>query len=133
MSQENVEVVRRAIQAFNDRDFPAMESIYSEDVVFSLIGGFADLTGAQFRNQDAAYDWLRDWIKTIGPRAEIESVRQANDQVLAILNLAATGAASGVDTAIRTGNVYSFRDGRINAVDAYYDVAEALKAVGLAE
>jgi ketosteroid isomerase-like protein len=128
-----VEVVRRAIQAFNDRDFPAMESIYSEDVVFTLIGGFGDLTGAQFRNQDAALDWMRDWIETIGPRAQIESVRQVNDQVLAILNFTATGAVSGADTAIRSGNVYSFRDGRINAHDAYYEVDEALKAVGLTE
>jgi ketosteroid isomerase-like protein len=133
MSHENVELVRRAIQSFNDRDFPAMESIYSEDVVLSLIGGFADLTGAQFRNQEAVLDWLRDWIETISPQAQIESVRQVNDHVLAILNLVATGAVSGVDTAIRTGNVYSFRHGRVDALDAYYEVAEALKAVGLQE
>ena len=133
MSQQNVEIVLRGIRAFNDRDFPALESIYSEDVVLQLIGGFADLTGAQFRNRDAVLDWLRDWIKTIDPRARIEAIRPVNDQVLVILSFAATGAASGADTTLRTGNVYSVRDGWISAHDAYYEVAQALKAVGLEE
>jgi ketosteroid isomerase-like protein len=61
----------------------------------------------------------------------IETIRQVNDQVLAIVNLAATGAASGVDTTLRTGQVYSFRDGRISALDGYYTVDDALRAVGL--
>jgi hypothetical protein len=42
MSQENIDLVRRSMQAFNDRDFPALESIYSEDFVLCLIDGFAD-------------------------------------------------------------------------------------------
>jgi ketosteroid isomerase-like protein len=130
---ENLDLVRRAIQAFNDRDFPALESIYSEDAVLLLIGGFADLTGAEFRNRAAAMDWMRDWIETIDPRGQIEAVREVNDRVLAIVNFAATGAASGADTSLRSAQVYSFRDGRISAQDAYYTVDEALKAVGLAE
>jgi ketosteroid isomerase-like protein len=32
---------------------------------------------------------------------------------------------------LRFGAVYSFRGGRISAVDNYYDPDEALKAVGL--
>jgi hypothetical protein len=52
---------------------------------------------------------------------------------LAIVNIAATGAASGVDTTLRTGQVYSFRDGRISALDGYYTVDDALRAVGLKE
>lgn len=87
----------------------------------------------EFRNRDAALDWMRDWIETIDPRGQIEAIRQVKDQVLAIVNFAATGAASGVDTSLRSGQVYSFRDGRINAHDAYYTVDEALNAVGLAE
>ena len=134
MSQENVELVRRLIQAFNDRDYPAAELIYSEDAVLNLIGGFADLTGAQFRGREAVLKWLTDWVETLDPRAQIASVRPvSDDQVFAILNIAATGAASGADTALRTGNVYSVRNGRISAHDAYYDVNEALKAMGVNE
>jgi hypothetical protein len=34
---------------------------------------------------------------------------------------------------IRSGNVYFFRDGKISAVDSYYEASEALEAVGLSE
>jgi ketosteroid isomerase-like protein len=131
MSQGNLDLVQRAVQAFNDRDIPAFESIYSEDFVLCLIGGFADLMGTEFRGRNAVLDWQREWIETIDPRAEIETIRQVNDQVLAIMNIAATGAASGVETTLRFGQVYSFRDGRISALDAYYTAEGALKALGL--
>ena len=38
MSQENVDLVRRSVQAFNDRDIPAPESIFSENFMYRLIG-----------------------------------------------------------------------------------------------
>jgi ketosteroid isomerase-like protein len=133
MSQENIDLVRRSMQAFNDRDFPALESIYSEDFVLCLIGGFADLVGTEFRGRDPALDFMTEWIETIDARGEIETIRQVNDQLFAIVNHAATGAASGVDTTLRVGHVYSFRDGRISALGSYYTVDDTLKAVGLAE
>jgi ketosteroid isomerase-like protein len=133
MSEENVELVLRSMQAFNDRDVPALESIHSEDLVFRLIGGFADLMGTEFRGQDAALGWMKEWTETLGGKEEIETIREVNERVLAIVKMEATGAASGVDTTMRIGQVYSFRDGRISALDAYYTVDEALKAVGLQE
>jgi ketosteroid isomerase-like protein len=132
MSHENVELVRRQVQAFNDRDIPALESIFSEDFVYRLIGGFADLMGTEFRGQDAALAWVKEWTETIDARAEIETIREVNEQVLTILHIAATGAASGVGTTLRVGQFYSFRDGRISALDAYYTPGDALKALGLA-
>src|ERR1700680_4873351 len=112
MSQENVEIVRRSMQAFNDSDFPALESIYSAVFVFCMIGCFADLVGSESRGRDAALDFMREWIETIDARGKIETIRRVNDQLFAIVNHAATGAASGVDTTLRVGHVYSFRDAR---------------------
>ena len=132
MSQENVELVLRSMQAFNDRDIPALESMFSEDFVYRLIGGFADLTGTEFRGR-AAVAWVKEWTETLGGQEEIETIREVNERVLAIVNMEATGAASGVGTTLRAGQVYSFRDGHISALDAYYTPDEALKAVGLAE
>ena len=43
MSQENVEIVRRAHQAFNDRDLDALLASFTDDAEWRLIGGFADL------------------------------------------------------------------------------------------
>jgi hypothetical protein len=43
------------------------------------------------------------------------------------------GDASGTPVALRGGQVYTFRDGLISAVDNYYEASEALEAVGLSE
>jgi ketosteroid isomerase-like protein len=129
---ENVELVRRAFQAFNDRDFDAMWLIWADDFLLRQIGGFAALSGAERRGADAR-EWLRDWIDTVGGRIEVESILEAEDQVLAIMNVAATGTASGAPATMRIGQVFSFRGGQISAVDSYYEASEALKAVGLSE
>ena len=121
------------VEAFNERDIPSLESIFSEDVVMRLIGGFADLMGTEFRGQDAVLTWMGDWVETIGGRAEIETIRDVGDRVLAIATVVTVGSLSGTPAALRYGQVYSFRDGRISGFDSYYLVDEALKAVGLAE
>ena len=132
MSRANVDLVRRSVEAFNDRDIPALESICSEDLVYRLIGGFADMMGTEFRGQEAALGWVREWMDAFESRTEIEAIREVNDQVLAILNIEATGSASGAGTNLRIGQVYSFRDGRISEQDSYYTPGDALKAVGVA-
>ena len=37
------------------------------------------------------------------------------------------------DARAGSGNVYFFHDGKISAVDSYYEASEALEAVGLSE
>jgi ketosteroid isomerase-like protein len=43
------------------------------------------------------------------------------------------GGRSGAPAEFRWGQVYSFRDGLISAVDNYYEASDALRAVGLQE
>ena len=74
MSQENVETVRRAFQAFNDRDVDAMLANWSDDVEMRLIGGFADLMGSEFRGHEGIRLWMDEWVGNLDVRAEIEYV-----------------------------------------------------------
>jgi ketosteroid isomerase-like protein len=133
MSRANVKLVRRAVQAFNDRDVPALESICVEDFVYRLISGLAELMGPEFRGLDAVLGLINEMDKTIDARMDIDTIREVNDQVLAIMNLETRGVASGVTTTRQFGQVFSFRDGRLSTLDAYYTVDEALKALELAE
>ena len=82
---------------------------------------------------DARFAPVADWIEAIDPRLEIETAREAGEQVLAITRVVAKGSASGAETTVRLAIVFSFRDARISAQDNYYAVAEALEAVGLSE
>jgi ketosteroid isomerase-like protein len=133
MSQDNVEIVRRAVQAFNERDFPAIESVYAEDVVLRHIGGMDALIGTEFRGRDAVVNSMREVIDTVGGRGEIEMIREVSDRVVVILNAALMGTVSGVPVTMRFGQVYSFREGNISLIDSYYSADDALQAVGLEE
>ena len=113
MSRENVEIVRRGFQAFNDRNFDAVVANLAEDVDWRLIGGFADL------------------IENVGGRAEIESVFEVDDRIVLIVRTVGAGGTSGAPVAMRWGQVYTFRHGQVSEVDNYYDANDALAAVGL--
>jgi ketosteroid isomerase-like protein len=131
MSQANLDLGRRAVQAMNDRDFATLGSIFSEDIVWRLIGGFADLMGTEFRGRDAVLTFLREVFDTLDARGEIEAIREVHDQVVMVVNTVGAGSASGAPASIRPGYVLSFRGGCISAVDGYYSADEALTAAGL--
>jgi ketosteroid isomerase-like protein len=133
MSEENVQLVRRTVEAFNERDFPTLELLFTEDFLLRVIGGLEAITGREFRGQEAALDWIRDLLDTIGGRIEIETLREVNDQLLLIAMLLTSGTASGAEATWRIGQVYSCRDGRLSALDSFYMADDALEAVGLAE
>ena len=133
MSQENVEVVRRAFRSFNDRDFDVLLACYTDDVEWRLFGGFADLMGSEFRGRDALRRWFTDWIDNLGVRAEIEALREVEDQIVVVTRTVGAGGASGARATDRGGQIYSFRDGLISAVENYYEPNQALEAAGLRE
>ena len=56
---------------------------------------------------------------------------EVKDQVVVVARTVGAGGASGAPTTTRGAQVYTFRDGQIDAVDNYYDADEALEAVGL--
>src|SRR6266576_270887 len=133
MSQEKVELVRRAYRAWNERDVDAWVACGTPDIEWRLIGGFADLMGPVFKGHEGLRRFFNEWVVSMESRVEAESILEADDRVLAILRVIAAGSASGVPVTLRPGQVRSFRDGLISAVDFYYEVSEALEAIGLSE
>jgi ketosteroid isomerase-like protein len=133
MSQENVDLVHRAFQAFNDRDWDAIPVLFTDDVEWRLIGGFADVMGSEFIGHEGLRRWVTDWVENLGVQSAIEALFEADERVAVIVRSVAAGGTSGTPATLRSGQLYSFRDGRISAVDGYYDAREALHAVGLSE
>ena len=132
MSQENVEVVKRAIAAVNDRDIDRYLAACTEDI--ELRTPMAPIGGV-YEGPDDIRRFFAD-IQDTSPdfRLDLESVEAiGGDRVLAFLQTTASGRASGVPTAAATTNVYDLVDGKIRRVRIFLTRQEALEAVGLRE
>src|SRR4051812_36612632 len=98
MSQQHLELVRRGFDAFNERDLDVLLAPYTEDVEWQMIGGIADLMGAEVRGRAALRAFLSDWLENLGGRAETESLLEAGDRVVSIIHLTSAGGTSGART-----------------------------------
>jgi ketosteroid isomerase-like protein len=134
MSQENVEVVKRAIAAVNERDIDRYLAGCTEDV--ELRTPLAAIGGV-YEGPDGIRRFFAD-IQDTSPdfRLHLEHVEAIGaDRVLAFLHTTASGRASGIPTAAGTPttNVYELVQGKIRRIRIFWDRQEALEAVGLRE
>jgi hypothetical protein len=132
MSQENVEMVGRAITAVNERAIDEYLACCTDDV--TLRTPVAAVAGV-YQGPDGIRRFFSD-IEDAGPnfRIEIERLEALPaERVLALLRVTATGRASGIRTEVETANVYDFVEGRIRHIDIFTHRNEALEAVGLRE
>ena len=133
MSQENVEIVLAALEAWNRRDFDAAMSVADEDAEIHFVGGFADLIGEEYDGREGIHRFWRDMLGTIGGQVAVETAIDAGEQVVVITTVEGTGAESGVPVTLRFGQVWSFQDAKAIRLDFYYEPTEALEAAGLSE
>ena len=133
MSQENVELVERAVAAINARDIDAYLACCTESIelwtpVAAIAGVYEGAAGIRSFFAD-----LRD----TGPdfRLTIERVEAIGDGlcVMAFLRISASGRASGIPQAADTANLYDLVNGKIRRVRIFLNRQEALEAVGLRE
>ena len=132
MSQENVEVVERAIAAINARDIDAYLACCAGDVV--LRTPQAEITGV-YEGAEGIKRFLVDVEDSVPDfQIGVERVESVGaSQVLAFLQITASGRSSGIPLDAPTANVYDFLDGKISRIRIFLDRREALKAVGLEE
>jgi ketosteroid isomerase-like protein len=132
MSQENVDIVWRAWEAFNRGDLDGFLADVADDAEFEEDPAFPEAGVFRGRAEVAAYvrgfqEQMRDH------RFEIEEVRDLGDNVLALLHETARGASSGIAVDQHPAFLYEFGGGRIKRVRAYLHRSEALESVGLEE
>ena len=127
MSQENVELVRRLLAAFNERDMSTIRSGLHPDVELQTI------VEAQHGHAGAA-DWIARADSVFDSfEMTVEELIDAGDRVVAVVHERATGRGSGLQVDQHLAQVLTIRDGRVTRIQSFTDRAEALKAVGLEE
>jgi ketosteroid isomerase-like protein len=134
MSQENVEIVRGVIEAFNRRDVDAIFECVNSDIEwFPAVP--VSFGGGALRGREGIEAYLRDVSDTWEAyRVVGQDFRDlGEDRVLVLSRVEGRGAVSGgmVDAAM--GQIFDFRDGQISRVRTYLDHGQALKAVALEE
>jgi ketosteroid isomerase-like protein len=133
MSQENVEIAERTIEAYNRRDLDALRLANDPDVEFDWSASFGPEAGV-YRGIDAV---LRLHAAYFDAFAEItiepECFIDAGASVV-VPNGSRSKGRDGIEVYTRgVAFVFTFRDGRIARFCLYQDKTAALKAVGLAE
>ena len=132
MSQENVEVVKRAVAAVNARDIDSYLADCTEDV--ELRTPLAPIGGV-YQGADAIRRFFAD-IEDTGPdfRLDLERVAAIGEgRVLAFLQVTASGRTTGIPTPATTTNLYDIVDGKIRRIRIFLDRQEALEAAGLSD
>ena len=133
MSEENVEIAKRATDALNQRDVDAyMEFTTSDFEFFPALAGAVE--GGGFRGREgmeAYFEASKDTWEEL--RLIAEEIRDLGDRVLWLGRAVGRGSGSGVSVTAPVGAIHNFRDGKISRIRAYLDHGEALRAVGPAE
>jgi len=134
VSQENVEVVRRMLQAFAEGGLDAMAEFADPDINWRAAEGAIDDVG-EMHGRVAVRGYLQDWIDTFDDfSVVVEELRDVgDDRVLAIQRLKGRAKLSGTETDLRYAFVSTVRDGKVVRGREYLSVDDALEAVGLQE
>jgi uncharacterized protein len=132
VSEENVEVVTRAIDAFSRGDSGAFSGLTSPDIEWKV--GLAAVEGEVFRGHEG----VRTYFERLGGAWSefhflADEYRDLGDTVVVLGRLRGFGRGGGVPVESPVGAVWELRDGKIWRLRAYLTHAEALRAAGLEE
>jgi ketosteroid isomerase-like protein len=134
MSQENVEVVRRAFAAVQEGDFEGYMSALDPEIEWDGRRAVPDTTVAHGHDavRSACRRWFGAWEDDFEVQAE-EIVELAPDIVLVVVHDVGTAKGTGITIDRRNFQLWEFRDGVTVRLRAFLDRDEALEAVGLRE
>ena len=133
VSQENVDLVRRALEAFPRGDVEEMLSYMDpESEWHSAIVGGAE--GNVYRGHEGFRRWFADSLESFEEFRNVWSeFRDLGDRVLAFGQVKARGRPSGVGLESPMGWVFTVRRGKLVKAEGFLSRDDALDAAGLTE
>jgi ketosteroid isomerase-like protein len=135
MSRENVEVVRRTIEAWKRDDFETWLSMFDPGVEWHSAQRLVEGAASTYRGIDGMREMWTFWRTEVEDlQLEIQAHRDLGDNdVLTLAHLRWRGPASGIMVESPLAMVATVRDGRVVRSMDYLSYDEALEAVGLRE
>jgi ketosteroid isomerase-like protein len=132
MASENVELVRRAVDAWNRRDPDLWRSYATPDIEWTPAGPAA-VEGTVYRGHDEVVAGLESvWQTWDEVFFEETEVHELDGATLWLGRLKLRGASSRVSLDQEFAVHFVLRDGKLASIHAFASRRDALKAVGLA-
>jgi ketosteroid isomerase-like protein len=135
MSEENVEIVRRVIDAWNHRDIDELLAHVDPGIEY-VNAPKAVEPGTRWGVAEVSAVWRAQW-DTLDGRMEVDRCFDRGDEILAVGRLSAPIPRSDVRVDDRVLLSWRLRDGKIIRFEALAsggaDVQTALEAAGLSE
>jgi ketosteroid isomerase-like protein len=133
MSQQNDELVRRALDAFNRRELEAFLAFLDPDVEFTAYSMQLE-GGDPYRGHEGVRAWWEN-ILAVYPdfSVEIEDVREFGDLTITRLRMNGRGVESGAAMDQEVWQVVRIREGQGTVVRFFGSEVDALEAAGLSE
>ncbi|MEZ5155938.1 MAG: nuclear transport factor 2 family protein [Solirubrobacterales bacterium] len=132
MSEENVEIVRRAAKALASRDRTTWLAVNAPELELVPLADWPD-PGAL--GPAAIWDFYLDVFDILGPLAadNAEVIDAGGDKVLMRYRSDASGRSSGAAVEFDYSAVLTVRQGKVHRIQWFADHTEALEAAGLSE
>ena len=126
MSQENVEIFKRGVEAWNGDDFDAWIDQFDPEVEwFTLVEVYRGHAGAR-----KAWESLKG---TMQIRARFDDIRDLGESVLALGEMEGTGQTTRLDFTGELAQLVTYRGGKAVNIRDFRSHAEALEAAGVSE
>jgi ketosteroid isomerase-like protein len=132
MSGENVEVVKRHVDAWNRRDMATLSALWRSDAEIDWSHARGPLKGVH-RGRGEVETFWNEWYSTFAEaRLETQGFIEAGSEVV-VSSTARFRGREGIEVTARSTNVYTVENGKITRLRMFQERAEALEAAGLSE
>jgi len=131
MSKENVEIVRRSIDAYNRRDLDAVRRLNHPDIEVDWSAS-RGLAAHIYRGSDEVMSFYQDFLELFDVKIEPEGFIESGDLVV-VPNTSRNRGRDGIETVARSALVFEVRSDLIARMCLYQETHEALEAAGLSD
>jgi ketosteroid isomerase-like protein len=132
MSQENVEVVKRHVAAWNRRDLGAYLASFASDAEIDWSRSRAPHKGVYRGHGEIETFWEVFWSTFEDVQLEMHDLTEVGSEVV-VANTAHMRGREGIEVIARSTFVFKVQDGQITCLRLFQERAEALEAAGLRE
>jgi uncharacterized protein len=130
MSQQNVELIRTGIEAWNRRDWDTALADFHPQIEWRNAGVLLDDADVYYGHEEVRSFW-ESWAGSWDDiRIEPEEFIDLGDRVLVLARFRASGR-NQIEINQQIAQLWTLRDGLILSFQSYWDHAEALEATGL--